>query len=943
MHGRERSLLLIAAFILLMIVQGCSSTQLVTTTTPVENGSGIGAQASTADSLLPRQAIVIDSLPPVPDVNLADYPAVMDRARLHVVLARKALEKGDTLRSFEDCQQAARQLDKAACYPDAESDSDYTVLSRTLASLYNVCVVKIPDASFDLPMSVMNAIFDAKIQTDAVDLSRLTFKEPPSTTIPLPLNEDVERNIYFFSTQARGTYERWLERSGRYFPGMRKILKEEGLPDEIIFLTMVESGVNPNARSIAKCVGLWQFLKSTGERYGLYGDAFCDDRRDPEKATRAAGRHLRDLYNRYKDWHLALAAYNAGAGRIDRAILASKLDRPSFWDIKPLLPNETQNYVPRFIAVAVIGLNLDAYEFAHVDYQDPFEYDVLKVKRGLALDDLAQAIGADPALLREMNPHILQGATPGGGRETIVKVPTGLASVATEQVNRLPERSGPDPRSHKVKRGETLSRIAKKYGVSESALRAANDLQRHSRVRNGMVLRIPALGDPRGSGSAVARDNLASPTTELDQPDRMRNTRGRNRVQIRVGEGMTLGGIAERHHVTIADLMTWNGLPSNAVIKTGMDLTIWVRPDRPMETTTKAVAATQASPPQEDLPYVRAKASPAHGETAAMNRHRVQRGETLAGIAAAFNVSLDNLMNWNNLSTPRVHTGKVLKIYTPAKVIAGKPLYDTSKSRGPAKAEVPTRPLGKEYQHRVAKGESLWGIASQYKVTAAEISDWNNLNSDALVTGQALKIYSNEYQPQHRPEPRDKQVPTASAGNTSTMHVVKKGESLYSIARRHGLSKDSLMAWNGLSSANVKTGQELILTSVVRPGKREPVGPDRYVVKKGDKLSRIAKTHGLEMDEIRAWNDIKGTDIYVGQELRLSKPEKAVATVSARKAVVTPDSSTESEPSTYVVEKGETLYGIAKKLGVAIEDLRKWNPSLTTLKAGQSLQYHTVD
>jgi membrane-bound lytic murein transglycosylase D len=177
---------------------------------------------------------------------------------------------------------------------------------------------------------------------DTTDLSQITFKEPPPTTIPLPLNEEVEKNIVYFSTKMRGNFEKWLERTGRFFPVMRPILKEEGLPDEIIYLTLIESGCNPVARSWAKCIGLWQFLKSTGEMYGLKGDWYSDDRRDPEKATRAAARHLRDLYNRYKDWHLALAAYNAGAGRIDRAIQKSKLEHPSYWDVRQFLPTETR-------------------------------------------------------------------------------------------------------------------------------------------------------------------------------------------------------------------------------------------------------------------------------------------------------------------------------------------------------------------------------------------------------------------------------------------------------------------------------------------------------------------------------------------------------------------------------------------------------------------------
>lgn len=938
-----------AAFVL-AVLSGCSGSRPVTQTPDPATGQEPLAVAT--DSLLPRPATLVDSLPPVPEVNLADYSAVMDRARLHVVLARKSLEKGDTLQAFAHCQDAARQLDRATYYPDAESDSTHTVLSRNLAALYSVCVVKVPDQSFDLPVSVMNALFDAKIQTEHPDLTKLTFKEAPATTIPLPLNEDVERNIYFFTTQARGTYERWLERSGRYFPRMKTILKEEGLPDEIIFLTMVESGVNPNARSIAKCVGLWQFLKSTGEMYGLYGDAYCDDRRDPEKATRAAGRHLRDLYNRYKDWHLALAAYNAGAGRIDRAILASKLDRPTFWDIKPLLPSETQNYVPRFIAVAVIGLNLEAYEFTHIDYQDPYEFDPVRVRRSVSLDDIAQVVGADPVVLREMNPHILQGVTPGDDRETIVRVPAGQGRLLGEKLAQLPSGKVSEVRLHKVRRGETPARVAARYGVSESSLRSANDLSRRSRIKPGMVLRIPASGDAKGTAAAVARDNLTRPSTERDQKDRMTNTRGRTKTIVPVEAGMTLGGIADRHGVTISDVMTWNGLPSNAVITPGMDLIVWVRPDRPQgELAAKPVAAAPAR--NEELPYVRARAAGEEKGTP-MNRHRVQRGETLAGIAAAFNVSLDNLMHWNNLNTPRVKTGRVLKIYSPGKVLAGKPLYDSVKSKTP---ESTPRPKGREYQHRVERGENLWTIASLYKVSVADVMEWNALGSDAVSVGQVLRVYSTD-PPVRKPEVRGK-ISASSAGEPGarkdSTHTVVAGETLYGIARRYGITVDSLKRWNGLQGADMRVGQVLQVHAPVslpasladeqRPSLRSDLHPENvsetHIVRRGDRLSTIAKKYGLTMDQIRAWNDIKGNDIFLGQELRIRKPGTESVSISPRQEVPAKKAPESGSMSSYTVEKGETLYGISRKLGVAIEDLRVWNPTLTTLKAGQTLQYRS--
>ncbi len=918
-----------------VIVAGCSSAPEVTETRPVVTPAPVdtSSRAEAKPKFLPKP-VLRDSLPPASEGTLTDYRSLLDRARLHIILASKALSKQDTLQAFRECELTASHLSRAGNFIEAENDSLFARLSQNLAGLYNQCSAGIPTGNYDLPAVALRGIFGESIKADTTDLSRLVFTPPPPTTIPLPLNEHVERNIVYFTTRARGTMTRWLERSGRFFPVMQPILKEEGAPAEIIYLSMIESGLNPTARSWAKCVGLWQFLKSTGESYGLRGDWFYDDRRNPEKATRAAARHLLDLYHRFDDWHLALAAYNCGAGRVERAIRASRMDHPSYWDIQPLLPQETQNYVPIFIAAAVIALNPEAYDFVQIDHLDPLDYESMPLTRSYQVQDLAGCAGVTLEEFQELNPHLLQSVTPAGCDGFEIRIPRGARRTFAERLKDLREVNFAEKGLHRVSRGETLAKVANRYDVSVAELRRANGMKRNRALKPGEMLSIPRNNDPT-EGSLTALDNVRS-TSGRAKVDPTRNTRGRDRCTITVDKGQTLSTLAAKHQCSVADLMAWNSLEPDDVVKAGMQLTVWVKPDTGAAPTSAPVA--QSAPPPEPLQPVQARSTQRSGQPTE-EKHRVRRGETLASIASAFNVTIDNLMAWNQLTDQRVQSGRVLKIHPAQGSVAGRPLYDSSRVRteaaaaaaAPAVVRVDRTPNA---AHVVRQGETLWKISEMYDVSPQQIREWNSLRNDEIRSGQKLVM---------RPTDPGRAGRSRSPRTTPKVHTVSDGEGLWSIAQKYHLSVDSLIVWNDLQTASLQSGQHLRLTA--NPATQETAAtgaptsvPETYTVERHDRLPALARRFGISVDQLRAWNEIKGSDIREGQVLRLRKP---AAPAIQQKSPVRVQGSTELLPQSYTVESGETLYGIAKKLGVRVEDLQTWNTLQTNaIRAGQVLTWY---
>jgi len=308
----------------------------------------------------------------------------------------------------------------------------------------------------------------------------------------------------------------YLRRSGEYEGMIRRKLRERGLPEDLLYLSMIESGFNPTARSPAAAVGLWQFIPDTGRRYGLRIDGYVDERRDPEKSTDAALRHLEDLYRQFGSWYLAAAAYNSGAGRVSRVMRevtgADLGAEEDFWRIRDRLPRETRDYVPLIVAAAIVGKEPERYGLEDVDRRMPLPFELVSVPGGVALDVAARAAGVGVADIRSLNPELLRSTTP-PGREYPLRIPAGrgdrfvaefdraaaearaLAMARAEaqraEAARAAARRGSAARTHTVRRGESLSVIARHHGTSVGALQRANGMGGRTVLQPGQRLRVP--------------------------------------------------------------------------------------------------------------------------------------------------------------------------------------------------------------------------------------------------------------------------------------------------------------------------------------------------------------------------------------------------------------------------------------------------------------------
>lgn len=525
-------------------------------------GSGLRASGL----LTPGPSAALESAP--------GHPSAVVRLQGLIEAAEKALET-------EDPETASARADEA----------------EALVEGWSVEVLRRPDIGplIERLRVVRRQLDELDAETDGgeplgvVDLTpaeteaeRVRVREAESGALydfPIDLNDTVLAWVHAFTNQKKGFIEGSLSRATQYLPMVQQVFEEEGLPRDLAYLAVVESGFKNTAKSRAKAVGMWQFIKSTGRIYGLTGNAWVEERRDPIKATRAAARYLKRLYEITGDWYLALAGYNAGPLTVERA--AAGLGSRNYWDMarSRFLRNETKNYVPQLCAAILVGRHPEKYGLDVVQ-MPPYVYETVAVERQTRLSVVARHAGVHEGDLKALNPELLRGMTPPG--RYILRVPPGLGASTQRALAGLSPRERVENRTYVVRKGDTLARVAARFKVTPEDLLETNDLRRNQ-FRAGRRLQIPPP-TPVMPAPPVARAEQplepmpeipgTSPAAAPAEPSAPPPAKAENQPPAepearpafhRVKPGETLYAIGARYGIPLDHLRKWNRIKGNRI------------------------------------------------------------------------------------------------------------------------------------------------------------------------------------------------------------------------------------------------------------------------------------------------------------------------------------------------------------------------------------------
>ncbi len=638
------------------------------------------------------------------------------------------------------------------------------------------------------------------VQTGSHSLSGVKFD------IPMTSNSRVDAWVdYFTNGSGRKHYARWLARSTRFVPTQLKTLKEYGLPRDIIFLSMIESGFNTHAYSTAAASGLWQFIRSTGRLYGLDSDYWVDERRDPEKATLAAARHLKDLYEDFGDWYLAFAAYNAGAGKVRRAIEAT--GSRNFWDLASsrYLRQETKDYVHKILAAAIIGKSPEKYGFKEINFQDPIATEKVKVSSPTDFQTIASCAGVEVDLVRLLNPELIRNMTPLNHPQYELKLPRVTAKSFEMKYAKLSPAERLQNVRYVADHSEPVRNIARTHGVTIATLFNANpSLASKKSVSKGTAILIPKTYEsaPEFSvASAYLPSTKGNSLIDLiaERPERIKSDKNSKKkteekklpgvdhlgsdgeMQVAWKENSAVSKTAtndfiasdkvEKMVIAAADPQfesatesenhppfeenrakeekTSSGsieLADNAVDKAGSDIDAQIKKSlKGIEISTKDLSELVDSSEKTENNSVATQTKVAQAKTI---YHQVKRGESLTSIAKKYEVSVSDLREWNKLK------GKKNLLANQKITIK---LGDSEKIRStPAGKEIASRieketkkiakkNLVKIVNYKVRHGDTLSKIARRYDVSPDDILKTNRLNKKSSIRpGSVLRIRTKE-------------------------------------------------------------------------------------------------------------------------------------------------------------------------------------------------------
>ena len=600
-------------------------------------------------------------------------------------------------------------------------------------------------------------------------------------TIEMPFNSVVKTYIEMYTQRRRTLVEEMLGMSLYYMPIFEQALEKEGLPLELKYLPVIESALNPDAVSRVGATGLWQFMISTAKGLGLEVNSLVDERRDPYRASEKAAVYLKNLYNIYHDWSLVIAAYNCGPGNVNKALRRAGGSGKDFWAIYPYLPKETRGYVPAFIAANYVMTYFKNHNISPSLAKKPLLTDTIAVNQRINFNQISKVLNMPIDELRVLNPQFSRDVIPGDTHSYSLCLPTHQVysfimskdSILNYRTDLYGRRDVVEPATitdskdiqgvegvdftyetqtvtkwHKVRRGETLAKIARKYGVTSSSIKRANGLRRSS-VKRGQSLKI------------VTTQRVKVPIEKSDEP-------------------------------TNDELLAANN--AGTELDAEQTDTEEIEVAEPAPTTVKPAEQPKAKPEPKQKEQPKTKEQPKkrnHSDDAGIiTKHTVRSGESLYKIATDNGITVDELKAANNLTNDAVKAGQTLVI--PAKGEA-------------AKHAAATKPEQKTSKYTVRKGDNLGKIAAKHGITVDQLKELNNLTDNNIMVGQSIVVPGDGEQATTKAAKAERGKPR------TTTHTVRSGETLGAIAEKYGTTVSAIKRASGIKSDRISIGQKLTI------------------------------------------------------------------------------------------------------------------------------------
>ena len=677
----------------------------------------------------------------------------------------------------------------------------------------------------ELTLDIKNINVDEKVDYElptALLKERLKILDEKSP-FNIEYNVGLENVIKSFLKYRKKAFERLMGISQFYFPIFEEALAAQNIPLEIKYLAVVESALNPRAVSRVGATGLWQFMYQTGKQYDLKVDTYVDERSDPLKASKAATQYMKNMYGIFGDWDLVLASYNTGPGNVAKAIRRSG-GKQNYWNIRPYLHKETQGYVPAFLATMYI------FEY-HKEHgivpnkavANQFATDTVLVKRALTFKQISDLLDVPVAELQFLNPSYKREVIPQvTGFDYFLKLPLDKIALFTSNEEKIyayasyedslrekpftsmlasnsasESSNSSNIKYHKVRRGESLSKISSRYGITMSELKKWNHL-RSNKAPLGRSLKIYTSDESIASSSKIQTkldttavketSALASNTNKVFKEEKVVSYKDVTKI-YKVKSGDNISEIANKYDVAIADIKKWNKLRGTN-INTGQKLKI-IKNERVVTTVRKEVKSEKAIVDTKTQTTLALKDTNSDESQNNKDFYEVQKGDNLLSIAKKFNVSIEDLKEWNNLDDSNVQMGSKLALANKQETV---------------KEEEPTETKIVEY--KVKKGDNLGSIAHKHNVSVAEIKEWNELEDNNVRLGSTIIVSKSEIAVNDT-KSSNKENSASNQKDEVKLYYVKKGDSLFSIAKKYNVTASDIKKWNGIKNESLKPGMKL--------------------------------------------------------------------------------------------------------------------------------------